>query len=405
MNRNLEKWRKEFLILWTGQAASILTSSIIQMAIIWYLTDKTKSATVLSFATLLAFLPQALIGSFAGVFIDRYNRKLIMILADSFIALLTLGLVIVGFIGEIPVWFIMIVLFGRSMGSAFHNPSLQAIIPLLVPKDKLTQYAGYSQSFESISRLISPALAAALYSIWELHIIALLDIVGAILAILMLSFVKVKDVKENTSPSKNGYLKELKDGFLVMKQEKGMLTLVLISGLYAMIYSTIGNLYPLITMTYFGGTFVESSVVEVLFALGSLLGAFLLGIIGSKINKIKSIGRSIGVYGVGLLIIGLLPSSGFKVFAIISAIMGASVPFFNGIKISIFQAKFKPEYLGRVLSLATSLTMLSMPVGLILSGTFAERIGITRWFFAGGVGAVIIFILTLTLPSLKHCGD
>lgn len=139
-------WKRQFAVIWTGQAISIFTSSIIQMAIIWYLTDKTKSATILSLATLAGFLPQAVLGPFIGVLIDRYDRKKIMILADLSIAFVTFILVIVGWFGALPIWIIMTVLFWRSIGTAFHAPSLQAITPMIVPKEYLTNCAGYTQS-------------------------------------------------------------------------------------------------------------------------------------------------------------------------------------------------------------------------------------------------------------------
>lgn len=405
MGHKLEKWKKEFLILWSGQAVSILTSAIIQMAIIWYLIDKTGSAAVLTFATLIGYLPQAIIGTFAGVFIDRYNRKKIMIISDASIAILTFSLVIVGSFGDIPVWFIMLVLFGRSIGSAFHNPSLHAITPLIVPKDNLTKYAGYSQGFTSMSYLISPAIAALLYSMWDLHIIVFLDIIGAAFAIVMLLFIKIPDIRKSESEQKTGYFSEFKEGVNVLRKKHGMMTLVVVDAIYAIIYFPMGNLYPLITMTYFKGNFFDSSVVEIVFSLGSFLGSFLLGVIGSKINKSKSLGRSIVVYGIGLLIIGMLPSSGFKIFAVISGIMGASVPFFTGVKTSIFQMKFESEYLGRVLSLTSSLTMFAMPIGLVLAGAFAEVIGVERWFFISGVATMFIALFTMFAPSLRNCAD
>lgn len=405
MGQKIEKWQKEFLILWTGQAVSILTSAIIQMAIIWYLIDKTGSAAVLTFATLIGYLPQAIIGTFAGVFIDRYNRKKIMIISDASIAFLTFLLVIVGSFGDIPVWFIMVILFGRSIGSAFHNPSLQAVTPAIVPKDKLTKYAGYSQGFTSMSYLISPAIAALLYSIWDLHIIVFLDIVGAAFAITMLIFIKVPDIRKSEGESKVGFITEFKEGVNVLRQSPGMMTLVIIGAVYAIIYFPMGNLYPLITMTYFQGDTFDSSIVEIAFSLGSFLGSFLLGLIGSKINKSKSLGRSIAVYGIGLIIIGTLPASGFKIFAVISSIMGASVPFFTGVKTSIFQMEFESEYLGRVLSLTSSLTMFAMPIGLMLAGAFAEVIGVERWFFISGIATMFIAVFTMLVPSLRHCAD
>ena len=90
-------WKRNFAVIWSGQAASIFTSAVIQMALIWYLTDKTGSAAILSLATLVGFLPQAILGPFIGVLIDRYDRKWIMIVADLVIAAFTLLLAAVGF--------------------------------------------------------------------------------------------------------------------------------------------------------------------------------------------------------------------------------------------------------------------------------------------------------------------
>lgn len=401
----MEKWKKDFLVLWTGQAMSILTSAIIQMAIIWYLIEKTGSAAVLTFATLIGYLPQAIIGTFAGVFIDRYNRKKIMIISDASIALLTFILFIVGMFGEIPVWVIMLVLFGRAIGSAFHDPSLQAITPAIVPKEHLTKYAGYSQGFTSISYLISPAAAALLYSLWDLHIIIFLDIIGAAIAITMLLFIKIPDTIKTLDEHESGYFKEFKEGVDVLRKKPGMMTLVIVGAVYAIIYFPMGNLFPLITMTYFQGSTFDSSIVEIAFSLGSFLGSFLLGMIGSRINKAKSLGKSIALYGVGLIIVGMLPSTGFKIFAVISALMGATVPFFTGVKTSILQMKFEAEYLGRVMSLTSSITMFAMPIGLILAGAFAEVIGVEKWFFISGVATILIALFSMISPSLRHCAD
>ena len=83
----MNNWKKKFIIIWTGQLFSILSSSIAQFSIVLWISLKTGSAEVLSFATIAALLPQALLGPFAGVFVDRWNRKWTMIGADSFVAL------------------------------------------------------------------------------------------------------------------------------------------------------------------------------------------------------------------------------------------------------------------------------------------------------------------------------
>ncbi|HKM43368.1 MAG TPA: MFS transporter, partial [Limnochordia bacterium] len=187
----MQNWRRTFITIWAGQAVSILTSSVLQMAIVWYVTQRTGSAALLSLATLIGFLPQAVLGMFIGVYIDRYNRKTVMIVADLLIALAGLVLVIVGAFGEIPLWLIYVVLFFRSIGAAFHTPALQAITPSIVPKTQLTQYAGFAHGFKSLSMVISPALAAVLFSIWDLNIVILLDVFGALFAMGALLLVKL----------------------------------------------------------------------------------------------------------------------------------------------------------------------------------------------------------------------
>ena len=162
-------WKFKFFTIWAGQAVSLITSAVLQMAIVWYLTDKTGSAMILSIATLVGFLPQAILGSMIGVLVDRWNRKIVMIAADIIIALSGIIMAMISFYVELPTWMIMIVLFVRSIGTAFHSPALNAITPLMVPENQLTKCAGYSQSVQSISYILSPAIAAYIYATWDLN--------------------------------------------------------------------------------------------------------------------------------------------------------------------------------------------------------------------------------------------
>ncbi|MDD3413906.1 MAG: MFS transporter [Lachnospiraceae bacterium] len=396
-------WKRKFVIIWTGQAISIFTSSIIHMAIIWYLTDKTKSATILSLATLAGFLPQAVLGPFIGVLIDRYDRKKIMILADLSIAFVTLLLAIVSWFATLPIWLIMMVLFLRSIGTAFHEPSLQAVTPIIVPKEYLTNCAGYTQAMESVSFLLSPAVAAILYSKLNISLILLTDIVGAAIAVLTILIIKIPQISRTDHEVAPNLLREAKEGFRALRQEKGMMSLMMIGSLYAMIYFPIGTLYPLICMSYFGGTFKDSSIVEIVFSAGTLLGAIVLGKWGKRMNKIYAIIFSIAGMGVGLIITGILQPDQFRVFIILAGFMGITIPFYYGVLTAIYQLKINEEYLGRVLSLSTSLSMIAMPLGLILSGSFADVIGVEKWFFLSGLLTVTIAGVCFLLPSLRNC--
>ena len=115
------------------------------------------------------------------------------------------------------------------------------------------------------------------------------------------------------------------------------------------------------------------------------MGALILGIVGNKVNKVYAITASIGIYGVGVMLSGLLPPSGLKLFVILSGIMGFTLPFFYGLRTAIFQSSVPGEYLGRVLSLAYSVSLFAAPLGLLLGGTVSELIGVNYCFFICGI--------------------
>ena len=395
------KWKQDFFTIWIGQAISLISSAILQMAIIFYLTEKTGSAMVLSIASLVGFLPYAVFGPAIGVLVDRYDRKKIMIVADLIIAGAGAILAIIALYMELPVWMVMVVLFIRSIGAAFHSPALSAVTPLLVPEEQLTKCAGYSQSLQSISYIISPAAAAFLYSVWELNAIIAMDVLGAVIACITVALVKIPKLNIEEQSQKGHFMKELKEGFDVLKENKGLFTLLLIGTLYMFVYMPINALYPLMTMEYFSGTPMHVSITEIAYASGMLAGGLLLGLFGNFKKRIILITASIFMMGVSLAISGLLPSSGFIIFVVCCVVMGLSVPFYSGVQMALYQEKIKPEYLGRVFSLTGSIISLAMPLGLILSGLFADRVGVNYWFLISGVLIIIIAIVCPLVTAIR----
>ena len=405
MTKETLKWKRDFFTIWTGQAISLFTSAILQMAIIFYLTEKTGSAMVLSIASLVGFLPYAVFGPMIGVLVDRYDRKKIMIGADLIIAAAGAVLAIIALYMELPVWMVMVVLFIRSIGTAFHSPALSAVTPLLVPEEQLTRCAGYSQSLQSISYILSPAAAAFLYSVWELNAIIAIDVLGAVIACITVALVRIPKLSLKKQSLEQNFMKEMKEGLVVLKENKGLFALLLIGTLYMFVYMPINALYPLISMEYFEGTPMHVSVTEIAYASGMLAGGLLLGLFGSFKKRIILITASIFMMGASLTISGLLPTSGFVIFVVCCAVMGLSVPFYSGVQTALFQEKIKPEYLGRVFSLTGSIMSLAMPVGLILSGIFADRIGVNNWFLISGILIVGIAIVCPLIPAVKSLDD
>ena len=401
----MQHWKQNFFTIWAGQAVSQLSSSILQFAIVWYLTEKTGSALVLSAAMLAGFLPQGVLGPFIGVYIDRYSRKKIMIISDLMIALASLLLVIAGLGGRtLPVWLILSVLLARSVGSAFHNPSLQAVTPQIVPEDQLTRCAGYSQSLQSVSQILSPVLAAVVYSAWKLSSIVFLDVVGALAAVCTLCICHIPPLPARSEKTqKQPFLQEAAIGFRILRSNRGLFGLVLVSSLYTFALMPTSALFPLMSMSYFGGTNVHASIAEVVFSLGLLSGSLTLGKWGGSKNRIHTILFSFLLMSASLIFSGLLPPRGFLGFAVCSFFMGVSGPFYWGMYTPLLQQGFEPQYLGRVLSISSSVQLVVAPVALSVSGAFAEFCGVQNWFLiAGGLTLAAAFLI-IGVPSIRSC--
>src|SRR5688572_19792334 len=126
MKTTNENWALRFFTLWTGQALSLLGSQLVQFAIIWYLTQETNSATTLAIASMMGLLPQVLLSPFIGTWVDRGNRRLILIAADTTVAIATLILAILFILGVAEVWHIYVSLFIRAVAGGFHQSAFGA---------------------------------------------------------------------------------------------------------------------------------------------------------------------------------------------------------------------------------------------------------------------------------------
>ena len=394
-------WERTFFTIQSGQAISLITSSALQMALIFYLTEKTNSSMTLALATLVGFLPQGVLGLFIGGWIDRHSRKRIMIGADLFIAAVSALLAVISAFLDPPVWVVLAILFLRSIGSAFHTPSINAVTPLIVPTDKLAKCTGYIQSLQSVSSIVSPALGALLYAQCTLTEIIALDVVGAVIASIAVMLVKIPNIDVANIPQSEGVLAGAKEAYRILAQQKGLLTLLWMGALYMFAYMPINALFPLISMNHFGGTTWHVAMSESVFAAGMLLGGIVLGVWGGFQRKTTTVLLSIAVMGIALLIAGILPASGFIAFVVCCAIMGFSAPFY-GVQTAIYQEMVSPEYLGRVFSLSLSTMSLAMPLGLIAAGCFADMTGVETWFAISGIFIAGIAVVGAVLPSIKE---
>ncbi|CAK7051036.1 MAG: Enterobactin exporter EntS [Parabacteroides sp.] len=396
----MNNWKRVFAIIWTGQFFSILTSSIVNFAIVLWLSFETKSAEVLAFATIAAMLPQSILGLFTGIFIDRWKRKRVMILADSFIAFCTMILAVLFYLDIARIGHVYILLAMRSVGSAFHMPAMQASVPLLAPKSELIRIAGINQIIQSACNIAGPALAALFISFMKMTNILLLDVIGAALACTSLLFVTIPDPENEERTQKVRLLKEAKEAFTEVRSQNGLSWLFLLSIIGTFFIMPVSVLYPLMTLNHYSGNAYQISLVEAAWGTGALLGGAFLGMKKFRINEISLINWMYILLGSTFLFSGVLPVSGYPLFVVLTAIGGISGSLYMASFTTVVQTRINPAVMGRVFSFYMSVSMLPSMIGLMSTGFLADTIGIGHTFIIGGVLVGIIGVVSFFIPSI-----
>lgn len=396
-------WKRKFTILWTGQFISLISSSAVNFAIIIWLSLKTGSAEVLAFSAIAALLPQALIGPFAGVYIDRWNRKRTMIFADGFVAVCTLCMSLSFYFGYESLLLIYVMLGLRSVGSAFHMPAMQASIPLLAPQSELLRIAGINQIIQSVSGIAGPALGAFAIGMLSIGNVLLLDILGALFAIISLFFIHIPNPKPEEKASGFSHIwNDMRTAFREISFNKGLSFLFLYSIIGLFCIMPIAVLFPLLTINHFKGDKFEISVIEIIWGVGMLIGGGLLGIWKTKINKVIIINLMHIVIGLTFAWSGWLSYNHFTFFVVLTAIGGISASLYNASFTTIIQEEIKSNMLGRVFSLYYSFSVLPSIIGLLFTGIIADFIGINRTFIILGLLIIVTGICSFLTPALMN---
>ena len=396
----MDNWKRVFAIIWTGQFLSILTSSIVNFAIVLWLSLETGSAEVLAFATMAALLPQSVLGLFTGIFIDRWKRKRVMIMADSFIAFCTLILAVLFYFDLAKISHIYVLLALRAVGSAFHMPAMQASVPLLAPKSELMRIAGINQVIQSVCNIAGPALAGLFITMMKMTNILLLDVAGAAFACLSLCFVFIPDPSHEERNSELHLWREAKEAIMEVRNQYGLSWLFLLSILATFVIMPVSVLFPLMTLNHFAGNAFQVSLVEVSWGGGALLAGALLGLKKYRWNEILLINGMYIALGLTFLFSGLLPVSGFIWFAVLTALGGVCGSLYFATFTTVIQSRIDPGVMGRVFSFYMSFSMLPSMIGLLSTGFLADSIGLGNTFIISGGFLCLIGIISFFIPSL-----
>ncbi len=361
-----------FTIVWAGQIVSVLASNMSGFALSIWAYQKYHSATILGGTSTAFLIPFLLVSPFAGAMVDRYNRKLMMMISDLGAVLATTSILILNGSGKLEIWHIYIacVIFGLS--GTFQWPAYMAAISTMVPKKQYGRANGMMSLIDSGPSVFAPVMAGALMPLIGLTGILMIDVITFFIAIGALLVVHVPQPEKTVEGqlAKGNLAKEAAYGFKYIFQRKPLLYLLLSIVALNLVHGFSNTL-----MTPFILSRTNSSAamgtVQTFFALGGVAGGLIVSAWGGFKKRIRGMLLGWAWFGLfGLIIFGLGRSMWVWLPAAFLGTM--AFPLTASASNAIWQAKVAPDVQGRVFSARRMIAWVTDPIMPIVAGALAD---------------------------------
>lgn len=391
---------RTFWTIWSGQALSLAGSQASQFSLVWWLTLETNSPAVLSTATLVALLPQVVLGPAIGALVDRWSRRITMVVADGAVALGSLALAGLFLMERASTTSVLLFILWRAIGGAFHAPAMTSATSLMVPEEHLGRIQGVNQMLQGGFGILTAPLGALLLGLLGMTGVMVVDVATALFTIAPLLFVRVPEPERRaeTGPTGNAsFLSDVAAGLRYLRNLPGHVALIGYAAVINLFLAPAFALLPLFVLQELGGDVGMQAWVTSAFGAGLVGGGLALSVWGGLGSRVRTALASILGLGAATFALGATPGGLFPMAIAAMLVVGVFSATANGCIAAILQATISPEYQGRVFTLMMSVAGAMTPVGLLLAAPLADLAGVRAWYLAGGVvcaalGAAAFFV-------------
>ncbi|MDF1480020.1 MFS transporter [Leifsonia sp. H3M29-4] len=387
-------WKRDVVVFLSGQTVSLFGSMLVQYAIMWHLTLTTKSGVVLALAAVFGFLPQAIVSIFGGVWADRVNRKMLIIIADATIAASTLVLALLMLSGVDALWLIFLTLAIRSTGAGIQMPAVSALIPQITPTEHLMRVNGVLGSIQSAMALIAPAVAGILYASLSIVSIFFVDVVTAVIGIGLIATLAIPTI---VRAEKTGYFTDLVEGVRYVAHHAFVRWLLVLFGIVFLLAVAPSYLTPLMVARSFGDEVWKLTVLELSFSVGMVIGGVVIAVWGGTKNRVAMIVIASALFGVLSIAMGF--TTNLIVFFVLMGVVGLAVPFFSTPSMTLLQETVEPERQGRVFGFLGIVMAVAMPIGMVAFGPLADVVSVESLLVIAGVIMFVVIAVAVLVPS------
>lgn len=360
---------KNFYKLWLGELISSIGSGMTAFALSVYVYKKTGSVSYVSLITLLSFMPSIVLSPIGGLLADRYDRRLLMIIGDLFSGL---GLVYILWsiqAGEKSIVPIFVGITFSSIFTSLLEPSYRATLTDILEEENYAKASGLIQVAGSAKYLISPVIAGMILSVADIRVILLLDILTFITTCLMIFLVR-KSMNSETQNYKKDSFKGLLEGLFIIKENRGVYSLVIIMFFVCFFMGFIQILIrPMILAL---SSVKTAGMMESLCAVGLLIGSLWIGIAGIKKNYSKILAVACFFCGIFMSMTGV--NENLAIIGISTFLFFSTLPFMNSCADVLVRVSIPNELQGRVWGLISLITQMGTVVAYIISGVMADYV-------------------------------
>lgn len=400
----MKKGYSKAALFLASQAVTLLGSSIVQFAIIWYVTLETSSGGWVAMISAAAYIPQFLISFFAGVWADRYPRKRLIIAADGAIAVATLALVLL--LTQISqnetVYLALVVISAiRSLGTGIHTPAVNATVPQLVAEDYLMKFNGINATVQSVVQFAAPAIAGSILTWGSFRGALMVDVVTAMVGIGLLGAIAIPFEKQTDTAQ---VFAEMQEGIRYAAKERFFGKLIMLFGLFIFLCVPAGFLATLFVSRYYGDTYFHMTLVEVIGFLGMMAGGLLISTWGGFKRHTKTL--LVGIVSFGLLAILMGVVKNFYMYLALMAVYGVALTMVQTASTTLLQENSAPEMSGRIFGLYGAAYSSFLPIGMVVFGLLADRTSMRLlMMISGGLLILMAAVMFLDKSFYRHSSE
>lgn len=403
---------RTFIIVWSGQLASMLGSEMTNFAITIWAWSVTGKATPLSFILFFTQTPKVFAALFAGVLVDRTHRQKLMIVGDLFAGCSTIAILCLFLSDRLEIWHLYFTGAVNGFFGFLQSLAYSASLALIVPKRHYTRATALNSIQMSGAYILAPALAGNLYPLIGLTGILTLDIVTFIIAISTLSIVRIPQLSQNrvSQQSVQTIKQELTFGFHYVFRHPSLLAV----SVFLLIDNLIENInfaiLPAMILARSGNNSAIWGELLTSFGIGGLLGAVTASIWGGPKRRIHGLLLGSAIWKLSLIVLSITQTTLIKVAAALTS--GFCSPFPDSSNQAIWMSKVKPEIQGRVFATRDLIAQITIPLGAAIAGPLADRVfepamsrsGSLAAFFGGLFGTELGAGMALMMAFFSSCG-